>query len=59
MGTVTIILKLILIVVDEETGHRYYITDEIRQWQFQNWRIADQTIQRVIYEKLLPYNRWQ
>ena len=60
MGTVTIILRLILVVVNEDDGNQtYYLTDEIRQWQFHNWRIADQTITRTIYEKLTPYSRWQ
>ena len=53
MGTVTFVLRIIIVVQHADDGNQYhYLTDEVRQWQFTDWRVHDQTITRTIYEKV-------
>ena len=59
MGIVTFRLHLILVVKHRHRNH--YIHEGTEEWQFEDWRVADQWIERTIFEYLepaQPYNVW-
>ena len=58
MGVLTFRLNLTLVV--RHGNVNYHLNDTVEEWTFEDWRIADQTIERTIYEWLLPAtgDRW-
>ena len=59
MGVLTFRVYLTLVVRHGDVN--YHLNETVEEWTFNDWRIADQTIERTIYEWLLPStetDRW-